>query len=125
MCPTFGGPLQQRVDGPWLRSRWRNPSAEAVRQARRSDVNVIGLSLPSICRRYVHDGIVQEIVLWNTNDLGYLVVSAGAQVARKTIPAAASSLNAGRLGQIQIRGSEIVLGVPLIINKSNIDSLDF
>ena len=100
-------------------------AAEAVRQAGRKDVDVIGLSLPSINKSYIHDGVVQEIVLWNTNDLGYLVVAAGTQLTKGGIPADASSLNAGRLGQVQIRGSEIVLGIPLIINKGNVETFDF
>ena len=41
-------------------------AAEAVRQAGRKDVNVIGLSLPNINKPYVHDGFVQTVVLWNT-----------------------------------------------------------
>src|SRR5882757_5514028 len=47
-------------------------SAEAVRQAGRKDVFVIGLSLPSMSKPYVHSGIVQSVVLWSTRDLGYL-----------------------------------------------------
>ena len=47
-------------------------AAEAVRQAGRKDVNVIGLSLPNINKPYVHGGVVQTVVLWNTRDLGYL-----------------------------------------------------
>ena len=53
-------------------------AAEAVRQAGRTDVNVIGLSLPNINKPYVHDGVVQTVVLWNTRDLGYLTVLAAA-----------------------------------------------
>jgi rhamnose transport system substrate-binding protein len=100
-------------------------SAEAVRQAGRRDIDVIGLSLPSICKPYIHDGTVQEIVLWNTNDLGYLVVAAGSSIAQGGLGSGAKSLNAGRLGDVQIRGSEIVLGTPLIIDKDNVDRLDF
>ena len=55
-------------------------SAEAVRQAGRTDVNVIGLSLPNINKPYVHDGVVQTVVLWNTRDLGYLTVLAAAKL---------------------------------------------
>ena len=57
-------------------------AAEAVRQAGRSgDVSVIGLSLPNINKPYVHDGTVQTVVFWNTADLGYLTVLAGAKLA--------------------------------------------
>jgi rhamnose transport system permease protein len=100
-------------------------SAEAVRQAARKDVNVIGLSLPTICKPYIHEGVVQAIVLWNTRDLGYLTVQAAVMLARKQIGPGIDSLMAGRLGPIAVRGSEIILGTPLIINKANIDQLNF
>lgn len=99
--------------------------AEAVRQAGRKDVNVIGLSLPSICKPYVHEGVVQSIVLWSTRDLGYLTVYASAMQAQKKLRSGASSIQAGRLGTLRLRGSEIILGDPLIINKANIDQMDF
>jgi rhamnose transport system substrate-binding protein/rhamnose transport system permease protein len=100
-------------------------AAEAVRQARRSDVKVIGLSLPNINKPYVHDGIVQTVVLWNTRDLGYLSVYASALAASGRIPPGAESIDAGRLGKIQIRNGEVILGVPLLFNKANIDQYDF
>ena len=62
-------------------------SAEAVRQANRRDVNVIGLSLPNINKPYVHDGWVQTVVLWNTRDLGYLTVLSSALLAQNGIRA--------------------------------------
>src|SRR5262245_50397984 len=100
-------------------------SAEAVRQAGRRDVNVIGLSLPNINKPYVHGGVVQTVVLWNTRDLGYLTVHAGALAAGRTLTAGARSLQAGRLGAIEVHGSEILLGPPLLFNKTNIDQFDF
>jgi rhamnose transport system substrate-binding protein len=100
-------------------------AGEAVRQAGRKDVDVIGLSLPSICKPYVHAGIVQTVVLWSTRDLGYLTVYSGWLLAQNKLPADAVSIQAGRLGALQIRGTEIILGSPLIINKQNIDQMDF
>jgi rhamnose transport system substrate-binding protein len=100
-------------------------SAEAVRQAGRKDVNVIGLSLPNINKPYVHGGVVQAVVLWNTRDLGYLTVLASAMLVENRFPPGAASIQAGRLGAITIRGSEIVLGAPLLMNKANIDKYDF
>ena len=96
-----------------------------MRQAGRRDVDVIGLSLPDICKPYVHDGVVQTVVLWNTRNLGYLTVYAGSLLAQKKIQSGATSVQAGRLGTLEVRGSEIILGTPLIINQSNIDRLDF
>jgi rhamnose transport system permease protein len=100
-------------------------SAEAVQQSRRSDVDVIGLSLPTICKPYIHSGSVQTIILWNTRDLGYLTVYAGWLDSQKRIPEGATSIPVGRLGKLEVRGSEIILGTPLIINRANIDHLDF
>jgi rhamnose transport system substrate-binding protein len=100
-------------------------AAEAVRQAGRKDVNVIGLSLPNLNKPYVHGGWVQTVVLWNTRDLGYLTIHAGMQLLQGTLAAGAQTMNGGRLGTIQIRGSEIILGPPLMFTKANIDKFDF
>ena len=100
-------------------------SADAVRQANRHDVNVIGLSLPNMNKPYVHDGWVQTVVLWNTRDLGYLTVLAGSLLTQNKISSSTTSFEAGRLGTIQIRGSEIILGAPVMFTKANIDRFDF
>jgi rhamnose transport system permease protein len=100
-------------------------SAEAVRQAGRKDVNVIGLSLPNINKPYVHGDVVQAVILWNTRDLGYLTVLASSMFVEKKFQPGAASIQAGRLGTISLRGSEIVLGAPLLMNKANIDKYDF
>jgi rhamnose transport system substrate-binding protein len=98
-------------------------SAEAVQQAGRKDVSVIGLSLPNLCKRYVHDDVVQAVVLWNTKDLGYLTVYTAARLVEGRT--GKDSLQAGRLGRIEVRGSEVILGKPFIFNKGNIDQYDF
>jgi rhamnose transport system permease protein len=100
-------------------------SAEAVRQANRRDIFVIGLSLPSLCKPYVHEGWSQAVVLWNTHDLGYLTVQAGALLARGGLHAGATSLQAGRLGTIEVQADQVILGKPVIFNKANIDQFDF
>ena len=100
-------------------------SAEAVRQAGRKDVNVIGLSLPNINKPYVHGDVVQAVILWNTRDLGYLTVLSATELVHQGFAAGASGIEAGRLGRIEVRGSEIILGAPLLMNKSNIDKYDF
>ena len=98
-------------------------SAEAVQQAGRKDVFVIGLSLPNLCKRYVHDGVVQAVVLWNTKDLGYLTVYTAALLVEGRT--GKDSLQAGRLGTVEVRGSQVILGKPFIFNKANIDQYDF
>jgi rhamnose transport system permease protein len=100
-------------------------AAEAVQQSGRKDVDVIGLSLPAICKPYIHSGVVQTIFLWNTRDLGYLTAYAGWLDSQRRISAGATSVEVGRLGALQMRNTEIILGTPLRIDRSNIDQLTF
>ena len=51
-------------------------AAEAVTQSKRTDVKVIGVSLPNDNKVYVKSGVTDDIVLWKTQDLGYLTVQA-------------------------------------------------
>jgi rhamnose transport system permease protein len=100
-------------------------AAEAVKQSGRKDVKVIGLSLPNLCKPYVHDGVIESIVLWNTLDLGYLTVYAANELGAGKLKRGAGDLKAGKLGQIQVRESDVLLGAPFIFNKANIDRFDF
>ena len=100
-------------------------AAEAVRQAGRTDVQVMGLSLPNLNRKYVHEGVVQVVMLWNTGDLGYLTVQAATLAARDALARGATSIQAGRLGSMEVRGDEVLLGAPLVMTKANIDQYDF
>ena len=88
-------------------------------------MSVIGLSLPNMNKPYVHAGVVQTVVLWNTKDLGYLTVYAASRLARGELAADAHTVSAGRLGALEVRGRDIILGVPLLITKNNIDAFDF
>jgi len=99
--------------------------AEAVKQSGRADVKVTGLSLPNMCKPYVHAGIISSIVLWNTGDLGYLTVLAGHALATGQLARGATSLDAGRLGTIAIDRDQILLGKPFVFTKENIDRFDF
>ena len=100
-------------------------AAEAVKQSGRKDVLVIGLSLPNLCKPYVHAGVIESVVLWNTRDLGYLTVFAGDALAKGMLKTGAAAIVAGRLGSIAIRQDQIMLGEPFVFNKGNIDGFDF
>src|SRR5262249_34045783 len=63
-------------------------AAEAVKQAGKTgQVKVIGLGLPSENRRYVKDGVVDTVILWKTEDLGYLTVFTAQAVANGLLKA--------------------------------------
>jgi len=100
-------------------------AAEAVKQSGRSEVKVIGLSLPGMCKPYVHDGIIDSVVLWNTLDLGYLTVYASRSLVDGDLKPGVSSLSAGRLGNVEVLGDQVMLGTPFIFNRDNIDGFDF
>jgi rhamnose transport system permease protein len=98
-------------------------AAEAVKQADRRDVKVIGLALPNACKPYLHDGWIDSIVLWNTGDLGYLTVQVAAALGKGTLDPAA--FKAGRLGTVKVDGSQVILGAPFVFDKGNVDRFDF
>ena len=100
-------------------------AAEAVKQSGRTDVKVTGLSLPNMCKPYVHDGVIGSVVLWNTLDLGYLSVYAARALAGGQLKRGDQTVSAGRLGKIEVQNDEVRLGAPFIFNKSNIDGFNF
>jgi len=100
-------------------------AAEAVKQSGRTDVKVLGLGLPNDNKRYVHDDITTGVILWKTIDLGYLTIYAAHALGSGTLQPGATSFNAGRLGEMSIRGDNILLGEPFVFTKENIDQFDF
>jgi rhamnose transport system permease protein len=100
-------------------------AAEAVKQARRNDVKVIGLGLPNDNKAYVHAGITDAVILWNTMDLGYLTIYAAKAVQEGRLKAGDTSFFAGRLKTVEVAGDNVLLGQPLTFTKDNIDQFDF
>lgn len=101
-------------------------AAEAVKQAGKTgQVKVIGLGLPNENKRYVHEGVTDSVILWNTEHLGYLAVYAGTALAKGELKAGAKSFKAGSLGSFEIAGDNILLGKPFIFNRGNIDQFNF
>jgi ABC-type sugar transport system substrate-binding protein len=100
-------------------------AAEAVKQAGKTgQVKVIGLGLPNENKRYVHEGVTDSVILWNTEELGYLTVQAAVAVAKGELKPGDKSFKVGAK-EYQIEGDSILLGKPFIFNKSNIDQFDF
>ncbi len=101
-------------------------AAEAVKQAGKTGkVRVIGLGLPNENRRYVKDGVTDSVILWKTEDLGYLTIHAGVALAKDQLKKGATSFKAGSLGTFEIKGDNILLGKPFVFNKANIDQFNF
>lgn len=101
-------------------------AAEAIKQAGKTGVvKNIGLGLPNENKRYVHDGVTQSVILWKTEDLGYLTIYAADALAEGSLKPGDKMFKAGSLGEFEIQGDNIMLGKPFSFNKDNIDQFDF
>ena len=100
-------------------------AAEAVKQSGRTDVRVTGLGLPNASKPYLMDGVLDSAVLWNTKDLGYLTVHVATALARGAKVAGTTPFAAGRLGQLEVRGDNVILGTPFTFTRANVGGFDF
>jgi ABC-type sugar transport system substrate-binding protein len=102
-------------------------SAEAATQAGVcGQVAVVGLATPNAMKPYVQSDCVKSVVLWNPVDLGYAAVQVMRAVVDGKLKPGDQSVEAGRLGTLQVvNGSEILLGPPFIFTKDNVNDFDF
>jgi ABC-type sugar transport system substrate-binding protein len=101
-------------------------AAEAVKQAGRvGQVKVIGLGLPNENRRYVKEGVTDSVILWNTEDLGYLTVQAAVAMVNGTLNPGDEAFAVEGFGKFAIEGDNILLGTPFVFDAGNIDDFDF
>jgi len=101
-------------------------AAEAVEQSGKGgQVLVSGLSTPNDMKKFVRNGTVKSVVLWNTVDLGYLTIHVAEGLARGRLKAGSTSFAAGRLGEKKIVGDNVMLGDVMVFTKDNIDQFDF
>jgi ABC-type sugar transport system substrate-binding protein len=100
--------------------------AEAIQQGKMTGkVQVTGLSTPKSMRKFVEDGVVKSVVLWNTKDLGYLTIQAARALVDGKLKEGTTSISAGRLGEKKVEGDNVLLGKIMIFNKENIKDFDF
>lgn len=101
-------------------------AAEAVQKAgKKGQVAVVGLGTPNAMKQYVKEGVVKTVVLWNPVDLGYLTVHVARAVKRGDLKPGDSSFKAGRLGEVEVKEDEVLLGKPMRFTAENIDQFDF
>jgi rhamnose transport system substrate-binding protein len=105
--------------------------AAAARYVSTSDyqgkVVVTGLGLPNEMRKYVKDGTVKQMALWDGPALGYLAGYAAAALASGQITGAeGEKFTAGKLKEYTIGADgEVVLGPPTVFTAENIDKYQF
>lgn len=100
-------------------------AAEGLKQADRGDIKLTGLSVPSLCRDYVHEDYIDSVILWNTVDLGYLTVYAARALHDGKLNATTTEMDFGRMKSIRVGDGNVYLGEPFIFRKNNIDQFDF
>jgi ABC-type sugar transport system substrate-binding protein len=101
-------------------------AVQAVQEAGKvGQVKVIGLGLPNENKRYVHEGVTNNIILWRTEDLGSLTLRAAVALVQGRLKPGDQTLAAGSLGAFQVNGDQILLGKPFVFDRANIDQFDF
>lgn len=108
--------------------------AEAVVKAGlKGKIYVTGLATPNDMRKYVKMGVVQDVVLWNPVDLGYLSVYVANAAVRGMISKVDGTeyVCGGKLGlykvydELEGKKSIVLLGPPFIFTIDNIDQFNF
>ena len=118
----------EELDGIFGMTSVATPAAaEAVTQAGLcGQVAVVGLATPNAMKPYVETECVKSVVLWNPVDLGYAAVYVMRAVVDGTLTPESTSVEAGRLGTLNVvNGSEVLLGPPFIYSMENINDFDF
>ncbi|BDG60419.1 substrate-binding domain-containing protein [Caldinitratiruptor microaerophilus] len=99
-------------------------AAEAIKQAGMAGkIGITGLATPNAMRPYVEGGVVPSFVLWSPVDLGYLTVYAADLLVKGELKE--GKIKAGRLGEKDVKGDEVLLGPPTIFTKENIGNYNF
>ena len=100
-------------------------AAEALKEAGATTSGSAGVSLPSLCRRHIEEGVVDSVVVWKTRNLGYLVGASAHALATGSLCSGATSFRAGRLGNLVVLNDEIRLGRCChIVTRGNIEEFD-
>jgi rhamnose transport system substrate-binding protein len=101
--------------------------AQAVQAAGKTGkVAVIGYGSPATVKPFIKSGVMKESILWNPEELGYLTVWAMQQVAQgKQFQATNAVPGINRPITYDAAAKQLLLGPPLVIDASNVDSFKF
>lgn len=99
-------------------------AAKAIQKAgKSSSVKVVGLALPDAMREYIKDGVTPNITLWSPQRLGYLTVALAKNWLDGEFPYDQQEI--ANVGNIRVRDNVVIMGVPIVFTKENIDQYDF
>ncbi|GGG01430.1 autoinducer 2 ABC transporter substrate-binding protein [Paenibacillus abyssi] len=99
-------------------------AAKAIQAAGKSNsVKVVGLSLPNAMRDYIKEGVTPNITLWSPQRLGYLTVALAKNLLDGEFPYDQQEIP--KVGNIRVKDNVVIMGVPIVFTKENIDQYDF
>lgn len=101
--------------------------AQAVQQeGKAGDVKVIGFGSPATVKPFIDSGVMEESILWDAYELGYLTVWAGKMVAEgKEFEEVNEIEGISNPVKWDAEKKILLLGDPLVITKDNVDDFDF
>jgi rhamnose transport system substrate-binding protein len=100
--------------------------AEAVKQAGKAgQIAVTGIALPNVVKGYIKSDVIKKAILWDPEKLGYLTVWGVLQTLKGTELQAENDVPG--IGKVKYDAATkaLLLGPPLVFDKSNIDNYDF
>jgi rhamnose transport system substrate-binding protein len=83
-----------------------------------------GLCIPSDVKSYLKNGTIKNCVLWSPADTAYADVYAIDAKLKGKLPQN-GTLDAGRLGKLQVADNVVNVGKPLVFTAANIDNYSF
>lgn len=101
--------------------------AQAVQQeGKAGQVKVIGYGSPATVKPFMDEGVMEESILWDAYELGYLTVWAGKMAAEgKEFEEVNEIEGISNPVKWDAEKKILLLGEPLIINKDNVDDFNF
>lgn len=101
--------------------------AQAVQQeGKAGEVKVIGYGSPATVKPFIDSGVMEESILWDAKELGYLTVWAGAMAAQgKEFEEVNEIEGISNPVKWDAENKILLLGEPLVITKDNVDTFDF
>lgn len=105
----------------------RCPQNAETAAARSADqvVVIAGVGRPNDVRQLVTSGCAAEVVIWDPQAIGAVALEALVASINGTLQPGAEQFETQRLGTLDVVGSVIMLGLPLVITAETIADFDF
>lgn len=101
---------------------------EAVKDAGKTgEIAVEGMGTPNEVRSYLEEESINNVVLWNVEDLGYAAVYAAYNAVTGSLNDGDTATECGNLGELQIvtETNEIMVGDAYIFTRENVNDFDW